>query len=217
MTRFGTLMVALGLAALVAAPAHAQGGRGFGMGMGGGAMLTNKGVQKELKLTDDQVQKVEALASSLRDSMRDRFQSLQDVPQEERGAKMQALMREVNEETNGKLKGIFSKEQMARYEQISLQTQGVNAFLNPDVQAKLKLTDDQKGKIRSLVEDMQGQMREVFQEFQNDREGATRKLTEMRKAVNDKAMNVLTDDQKKTWKELTGEPFEVRFEGRRAA
>jgi hypothetical protein len=40
------------------------------------------------------------------------------------------------------------------------------------------------------------------------------KMTALRKERLDKALATLTDDQKKTWKELTGEPYEVKFEPR---
>ena len=51
----------LGVVALMAAPSRAQQGRGFGMfGGGGTALLTNKGVQKELKVTDEQASKLGA-------------------------------------------------------------------------------------------------------------------------------------------------------------
>ena len=39
-----------------------------------------------------------------------------------------------------------------------------------------------------------------------------KKITELRKEANDKATALLTEDQKKSWKDLTGEPFEYKPE-----
>ena len=41
-----------------------------------------------------------------------------------------------------------------------------------------------------------------------------KKLAELRKQATEKAVGVLTDEQKKAWKEMTGEPFEVVYEPR---
>ena len=56
-------MVGLGLVAMLAGPAAAQQGRGFGRGGGGNlaTLAANTGVQKELKLDDQQVEKAKEL------------------------------------------------------------------------------------------------------------------------------------------------------------
>jgi hypothetical protein len=80
-------LLGLGLVALLAGPAAAQ-GRGFGgFGFGGGnlAMLAaNMSVQKELKLDDQQIEKSKELAQTNREKMRESFQSLQGLEGEER-------------------------------------------------------------------------------------------------------------------------------------
>ena len=47
-----------------------------------------------------------------------------------------------------------------------------------------------------------------------DREENAKKFAEMRKDTMEKITGVLTADQKKTWKEMTGEPFDVQFQPR---
>ena len=42
------------------------------------------------------------------------------------------------------------------------------------------------------------------------------KIAALRKESVQKVVDVLSADQKKTWKEMTGEPFEVKFETRPA-
>ena len=55
-------------------------------------------------------------------------------------------------------------------------------------------------------------MRPIFQEFQDDREAAMKKMGELRKRTLAKIEGKLNDEQKKTWKELLGAPFEIKFE-----
>src|SRR5580700_7030229 len=86
--------LALGLAALVASPALAQGrggrgGRG-GMGAGGGAtaLLMQKSVQEELKVTEDQLTKVQGIMPKIAQDMADDLAKMraQDTTPEERAA-----------------------------------------------------------------------------------------------------------------------------------
>jgi Spy/CpxP family protein refolding chaperone len=218
MRSFGKMVVALGVVALTAAPARAQQGRGFGMfGGGGAALLTNKGVQKELKVTDEQAGKLDTLAQEMRDKQREQFEKFRDIPKEERREKAQEAGRTLNAELLKRLRDVLQPEQVKRFEQIQLQQSGPNAFLTPRVQEGLKLTDDQKSKIREINDDLGQSMRDAAQDFQSDREGTMKKIVALRKQATEKAVGVLTDEQKKSWRDLTGEPFEVKFEPRPGA
>lgn len=215
MKTFGRMVLACGVVALMAAPALAQqgrGGRGFG---GGAALLSNKGVQKELKATDEQAEKLNTFAREMMENQRGEFQNLRDLSQEERGEKMQQMARAHAVELVKGMGGILKPEQVKRFEQIQLQQSGAGAFSSPRVQEGLKLTDDQKTKLGEITEESGRSMREAFQGSQSDREGAMKKFVELRKQATEKAVGLLTDDQKKSWKEMTGEPFEIVYEPRR--
>jgi Spy/CpxP family protein refolding chaperone len=213
MRTFGKTILAFSIATMLAAPAWAQQGRGFGRG-GGAALLTNKSVQQELKVTDAQAEKLTAFGEQIRTKQREEFQKLQDVSEDQRPAKMQELMRSINADLQKGLPEILKPEQVKRFTQIQLQQAGPNAFMTPNVQQKLKLTDDQKTKIREITDVLGQSMREAGQNFQADREGTMKKMAELRKDATDKVFGVLTDDQKKSHKELVGDPFEVKYEPR---
>jgi Spy/CpxP family protein refolding chaperone len=221
MRTFGKMVLACGLVGLLVAPAQAQrpgGGRGLGMGggPGGGLMLlTNKSVQEELKVDSAQAEKLNTLATGLREKQGEQFQKLQDLSQEERRAKMQEMGQAMAAEVRKGLTEILKPEQVKRYDQIQLQQMGVlGAPGMPRVQEALNLTDDQRSKLRTIMEQQQESMREIFQGGGGggDREAMMQKMTELRKKGNDKAMAVLTDAQKSSWNDLIGAPFEVKFE-----
>jgi len=217
MRSLGKCILSLGAVSLLATPALAQQGRGgFGGGMmGGPALLANPGVQKELKLDDDQVKKAQDFADDFGQKMRGRMQDLQDVPQEERREKMTAIMTEMNADAQKELKGILKPEQLKRFDQISLQARGPQAFTDAEVQKKLNITADQKSKLADIQQDQMEQQRDIFQNAGDDRQAAMQKMTDLRKQTREKMMNVLSAEQKTTWKEMTGEPFEVQMQPRR--
>jgi len=218
MRTFGKVVLAFGLVALSAAPALAQQGRGgfgmFGGGGGGPMLLGNAGVQQELKATDAQKEKLEALAQELGQKQREEFGKLQDLSQDERREKMAELSRSINVEMRRSLNDVLKADQLKRFEQIQLQQAGMAAFATPRVETELKLTADQKSQIRQLEEEQRQAMGEAFRGGQSDRAAAMQKLTQLRKQGMEKVQALLTEDQKKSWKDLTGEPFEVRFERR---
>jgi hypothetical protein len=215
MQKIGTLVAALAVGVVLAAPARAQQGRGgFGMFGGGGyALVGNKSVQQELKLSDEQTQKATKLAEDLRAKAREKMEGLSQ--EEQRGEKGREIRQALNEEAKGSVKDILKTDQLVRLDQIILQQRGLQAFADAKVQEKVSLSDDQKTKIKEIAGDIQTRQRELRQEFANDRQGAMQKMMALRKEGMDKALGVLTDSQKKSWKELTGEPFEVKFEQRR--
>jgi hypothetical protein len=210
MRTLGIMVLTLGTAAALTAPAQAQGFRGRGM-MGGYMLLSNKSVQQELKLDDQQVEKANKVVEEVGAKAREK---MQDIPQEERREKGAQVFREANEEIKAALKDVIKPGQITRLEQISRQVAGIQAFSDPAVESKLKLTSEQKSKIEDISRDTMERGREIFTNAGDDRAAAMEKLTALRKESFGKALAVLTDDQKKTWKELTGEPFEVKFEPR---
>jgi hypothetical protein len=206
---FRTLL-GLGLVALLASPAAAQ-GRGRMMGGNLAFLLTNESVQKELKLDDKQVDKAKDLAEKTREEMQEKFQGFQDLSPEERRAKMMEVTREVNASVL-KATGEFLKpEQITRLKQIAYQQRGAAAFTDPEVQKKLDLSDSQKSQIQALIQQSFSQM-PSREEFQDDREAAMKKMREVNQKTLAEAEKKLNDEQQKTWKELLGAPFEVKYE-----
>jgi hypothetical protein len=208
-------LVGLSMVAILAAPAFAQGRGGFGRG--GGSMyslLGNASVQKELKLNDEQIGKAKEVSEKLGGEAREKFQGFQDLTPEERREKMQTVMKELNETTLKEVAAFLKPEQITRLKQVSYQARGATAFADPEVVAKLNLTDSQKSDIQAINQESMSQMREIFQSAQDDREGAMKKMAELRKETLEKVAAKLNDEQQKSWKELIGAPFEVIYEPR---
>src|SRR5262245_45769354 len=98
---WSTFILALTVAVVASGPSYAQrGGFGGGFGFGPGQLIANKDVQKELNLSEEEIEKANKLSKELQAKQREAFAALQDVPQEERREKFQEVMKKVNEEAD---------------------------------------------------------------------------------------------------------------------
>ncbi|MBT6153810.1 MAG: hypothetical protein HOL01_25595 [Planctomycetaceae bacterium] len=229
--------VVMGLAVVLVAgsTSYAQGQRGRGFrGFGGGAsssaLLGSEQVQKELKLSEEQIAKVKEITDASRASSRELFSGLRDLPEEERRAKFAELrekMTKAAEETGKKVAAVLNDTQNARLGQIVLQQQGIGALASKDTAAKLSLTKDQQQQIKDLVEAQREMQRELFSGLrdipQAERRAKFEELGKKREEIttetNKAVMEVLTAAQKTQFEQMKGEKFELDrralFGGRR--
>jgi serine/threonine protein kinase len=102
---------------------------------------------------------------------------------------------------------VLRPEQLRRFKQIALQAQGVGAFREPEVAAALKLTAEQRERLRAIESDV------FFAHPDRPRPGlslpdpAGKTAAEVREAAMARARAVLTEEQLRRWKELIGEQY----------
>jgi hypothetical protein len=228
--RLCKVVLALGIIALVASPVFAQGRRGGGMGGFGQTrydqLVSNASVQTELKMDDDQKKKADEAVKKVRDDLKDDIAKLgfggraggggggnQATPEERAAA-----TKKVNEATVKALKdGVLKDDQIKRLSQIRHQQMQLALFTDEDAQKALKLTDDQKSKIKTINDDLQKEVRDAFGGGGGGGKPnpeALTKIQTLRKEAMSNAQKALTDDQKKTLKDMLGEPFELQAGGR---
>src|SRR5262245_51252276 len=123
MKRACTVALTLGLVVLLASPALAQqrqrGQRGqFGGGGGFALLLQNEGVQKELKLDQQQLEKTKEAVQNVQEKNRDALAKLADLNQEERRGKAQELNRAISQQTLSAVSPILKPDQLKRLKQI---------------------------------------------------------------------------------------------------
>ena len=211
---FGRFLLTVGALALLASPALAQGRGGSGGGAAGFLMAPN--VQKDLKLTDTQVKKVQETLREIAERHQGDYTALRDASPDVRWTKIATLNETVSDEVKSALS--FSAEQSKRFDQIGLQAHGLNAFASRTVDETLKLTDDQKSKIRELVEATRNSFAGASNNnaSEQERTDARNKRAVAQKENMAKVQSMLTDDQKKAWQELIGEPIHIEYPARRS-
>jgi hypothetical protein len=175
-------------------------------------LLSLEQVQKELKLTEDQLAKATAIGEKLRTEMREQFAGLRDIQDvQERRAKMTELGDQFDEKARGQLRELLSREQMMRLFQIRTQARGaVWALNNTRVAERLKLTDEQKKKAAELQKATQDKMFEAFSQMGDlSQEERREKFTKMRSEAEEKALALLTAEQKEAFEKMKGAKLEL--------
>ena len=188
----------------------AQGrGRGGPAGAGGFArrgagnnsqLLRRDDVRKELELTEEQIAELQDLGNNRggmdRETLRQEFEGLSI---EERRERMQELRKEREESAKTKLSEILLPFQMERLTQISNQMMargGSGSLINGPLSEKLKITDEQKDKIREKADKLQKEM--------------TEKIAEMRAKMQEELLGELTSSQRREYEEMMGDKFEFQ-------
>ncbi len=222
------LLLTAGLAvAFVSLTLAQQPGRGFGGNQfSETSLLMNKSVQEELKVTDAQKEKLAKIQEKFRADLKELTK--------DSGAEAFAKVNETRTTAAAEVIKDLKPEQHKRLVQIFVQVNlnppmmgggggrgfgGPNpltVFANADVQKELKLTDKQKDMIKTISTDTAKDAKEIRDNIpkgdKDARKAATEKITGLNKAAVEKIESSLTDDQKKLWKDLPGEKFEIKIE-----
>ena len=184
-------------------------------------VVSNKDLQEELKLTDEQKAKLKVLADKQAESFKGGGGFKKGEFDKEKFAEVLKERAKLNEEIKKSVEDTLTADQKKRLQQIGRQAQGVRAFTNEEVAADLKLSDDQKTKIKGIVDEYNKDVREIggfgggkggFKKGDFDKEKLAenqKKREKLSKAAVADIEDVLTADQRKQWKEMTGAPFDT--------
>jgi hypothetical protein len=168
-------------------------------------LAREKSTQKELKMSVKQADAVQKLIVDLNDKFKDDLAKLKDLKPAERFKKEAEMYKMAGEEANKGLAGLLGADQFTRLKQLHVQRRGPYAFGESEVSTALQLTKEQQKKLRDMEADYQKALLEVNK--LTDQEERGKRMTAAIKEAMDKAMGILTDEQKKTWKDLTGERY----------
>jgi serine/threonine protein kinase len=180
--------------------------------------LSNPDVLDDLKMTDDQRQKMPELLDRLGVTQRDSFRDFHRISTDERDKRFRLAARASDEAA----RQILTVKQLARLRQIDLQLQGAHAFSDSDIATALALTEKQREQLRVIeAEALFAGPGGGFGGFGRPggggpggpggpgggpggmKPGNSRKESE-------KIQEVLSAEQLARWKEMTGEPFKGR-------
>jgi hypothetical protein len=170
------------------------------------ALLRSPRVREELKLTEEQGEKIRKAGRAVAEKHRDEFRQARETEGRERGKRLAAVIRTASEDMKKELDEILRPQQSKRLEQLALQFAGPRALVEREFREKLKLTDDQEKRLREIAREF-GRSARDLREDDEDRDEARQKYVSLWRETVQKVAGVLTSEQKAKWKELAGEPF----------
>jgi hypothetical protein len=108
-------------------------------------------------------------------------------------------------------KEVLQPGQLNRLRQVTLQREGGFALGQDDVRNELKISQEQLTKFMAVVQELQKNVESLVKEAQSSgkAEELRPKIEQLRKDHARKLEAILTDAQKKQWKELLGPPFDL--------
>jgi hypothetical protein len=214
-------------AALASFPTLAKGQGGApGFGPGGGqsfrmssdspndpsTLLTAEAVQKELALSDEQKAQLKKLRDERTADSQAFFSGFMGLSQSE----MQNRLEERAKASRVKIDQILTPKQIERLSEINIQVAGVAALGFADVAEKIGLSADQKAKLKDLADDASRRVTDLMPTSPAQlrdaqaRQERQKKLDAIKSERKDKALAILTDEQKSKFENLNGAAFDLK-------
>jgi Spy/CpxP family protein refolding chaperone len=180
--------------------------------LGGPFIVFRDRVHDELKLSDEQRQKLlDTFSDHVQETMKV-FERIMDLKPQDREQQMQEHCRKSDGKLSAFLKDLLEAKQRERLFQLQVQHAGAFALLGRnEAFEKLKITDEQRKQLMTVVQEMHQAVASSTKDIPPGADPAKimAKVQEIRRAHSARIEALLSRDQKKAWKEVLGAPFDL--------
>jgi hypothetical protein len=160
------------------------------------ALLRSKDVQADLKLTAQQIKKIEELDANTK-----------KVVEGMKGIELFKKLSELSKANNKAIEDLLNGEQNKRVGQLELQQRGPLAFFDAKVRQELGLDQQHFTQIQMLLADSGKRLADAFKDAKGDLQEMQKRMSQIYREMVDEIVKSLTPEQKAKWKALVGEPF----------
>jgi hypothetical protein len=164
-------------------------------------------VRKELNLTDPQFNQLNQSFGQLNTRFAEEFALFQNLDPEQRAVKLQELRRNFNEQFLKSAGGLLNEQQVNRLRQLELQNFGLSVFAEPNFPTQFNLTVQQRERIAALQNQANKSLQEITTLSSTNLDDALRRYQAWRQATQTELNNILTEQQRRMWAQMTGSPF----------
>lgn len=210
-------VIVAAIATVAVAPAQQRMMMG-GAGMGSPSMLLFTGgmreinirddVSRELKLTNDQKDKLIDNAQKQREEMMSTFSA--GGGERPDMDKLRKTFEEMQAKSEKVVKDTLTPEQSKRLKELFVQKSGNNSLMNAEIQKDLKFTEAQTTKVKELQKKQGEAMMAIFEKVRNgeiDRTETGPLMEKNTKILGEELQKVLTTEQAAQFKEMGGVKF----------
>jgi len=180
-------------------------------GSSGVALFRNSDVRKALGLTDDQIRQLGEVRARIQQEYESQLAKTGTLADNKREELLQDLRMIQQEDFFGAAASILTPQQLRRYRQLDYQYQGPGAFSNPEVRQHIQISADQLQRIQDLQKQNMYAFANLLQDSRGHHDEALARYNMYRRKLADRISDVLTTEQLRKWKSLTGEPFNFRY------
>jgi hypothetical protein len=214
----GTTVVVFLIATFLAEPVAAQ--RFFGSRTNSlTSLAANDAVQKDIGVSGEAATRLNAISEEYRAASQKEFTALgidysaiSDLPALERAAEMRRVSdstakvnRKLTADFLPKLAEVLSPEQILRLKQIQLQASGIEVWTEAEVAKDLELNEDQLKMLTELRNEYNRRQQLLDGDFQQ----RFARIRELNAERDNKALELLSAEQKARLTALQGAPFDV--------
>jgi hypothetical protein len=187
--------------------------KGLSQTLGGSFVVFRAKVHEDLKLSNEQKEKLEQhLQERIPETMQF-FQKIDGLKGEEREKEIKAYRPKAQEKLAAFLKETLKDDQRKRLRQLELQQEG--AFVlhhgEGEIGKNLKVTDEQRKQFMAVIQDLQKKIEPLIKEAQSggNSHEIWPKIMKIRREHEGRIVDLLTDSQKKQWKEMVGKALNL--------
>jgi hypothetical protein len=173
-------------------------------------------VQRELGLNQNQINQLNQAHENAFSGFQHGVAGLDaSLTPDERALRMRQLQNQFDTDFSGNLGTTFTDPRMMqRFNQLNLQSQGFNAFLDPSIQQQLNLTAQQRAQLRQLANQWREQLRDLRTTGRNSQTNQ-QQIKEMQAQFAQQVNNILNPQQQQQWTAIIGDRFDFRPDFRR--
>jgi hypothetical protein len=158
-------------------------------------LVENKDVQKELKLSDEQLKKIAELS-------RKQMEGLKGLGVQD-GEKREKVL----DASRKGLDELLSAEQGKRLKQLEVQQRGPSVFLEAKYAKGLGITTQQQDAVVKALEGLRPRWIAIIQAAKGNQPEIQQKVSELNRTLMPDILKGLTAEQQTRWKDLTGPAF----------
>jgi hypothetical protein len=175
------------------------------------ALLNDDQVIKELKISKDQTTAIKKILEKSQKSQSGDADKIYKMPNgPDKYPKIRALTAMRAEQLFQDLGKILSAAQVKRLKQIMLQAQGITVIEHPEIRAQLKLSNADVKRLTAEYDRLKKQVQEQALRGKITMTYANERLHAMSKGIPDGVRAEMDEEQRKTLREMLGEPYAFR-------
>jgi hypothetical protein len=169
-------------------------------------LFFNPDVRRTLSITEQQFGRLSDAFNQAQTRFQNDFNQLSTLNERDRLARIADLNRSFNDAVMQGAQDVFTQQQLARLQQLQLQSRGLDVFNDPAIQQQLNLTQAQLNDLRALNTDFNRQVDLLRRATANNRP-ALEQFNTLQQQMQQRMNTVLTEPQQRAFRGLTGDPF----------